>query len=75
MLGGHLSLSLKWWNPTNHKLTEAPQKGEDKERNGRTHVQEDKWIPTRPNQVRNIKFPTSCDENRFKWGKGDRRTS
>jgi hypothetical protein len=20
--------------------------------------------------VRNIKFPTSCDENRFKWGKG-----
>jgi len=34
-----------WWNCATHKLTQAREKGQNKEQNGRTHVQEeeDKW--------------------------------
>ncbi len=34
----------KWWNPALHILTRAPKKEKkNKEQNGRTHIQEDKW--------------------------------
>jgi hypothetical protein len=35
--------AIKWWNRANHKKPKHPKKGEYKEQNGRTHIQEDKW--------------------------------
>ncbi len=36
--------------PTIHKLTKVPEKEENKEQNGRTHVQEDKWTTQKADQ-------------------------